>query len=136
MALNINSIKTKNVRAIGNRVLVTEMDFGEQKTKSGLIISSDDGQTRGVYPRWGKVFSKGPQNNDVYTVGQWVLVEHGRWTRGMKIELEELGEVEMRMVESESILAYSETKPDDVRIGSEYADGDSANIRPEDFGAN
>jgi co-chaperonin GroES (HSP10) len=136
MAINVNSIKTKKLRAIGNRVLVTDMEFGEQKTASGLIISSDDGQTRGVYPRWGKVYAKGPKNNDPYEKGQWILVEHGRWTRGMKIDIESEGEVEMRMVEAESILAYSETKPNDVRIGNEYSDGDSADIRPEDFGAN
>jgi co-chaperonin GroES (HSP10) len=136
MAINVNSIKTKKLRAIGNRVLVTDMEFGEQKTASGLIISSDDGQTRGVYPRWGKVYAKGPKNNDPYEKGQWILVEHGRWTRGMKIDIESEGEVEMRMVEAESILAYSETKPTDVRIGNEYGDGDSADIRPEDFGAN
>ena len=38
MALNINAVKSDSVRAVGNRVLVTDMYFGEQKTKSGLII--------------------------------------------------------------------------------------------------
>ena len=136
MAININSIKTDKLRAIGNRVLVTDMDFGEQKTASGLIISSDDGQTRGVYPRWGKVYSKGPENKDEYEIGHWILVEHGRWTRGMKLDITDVVEVEMRMVEAESVLAYAEDKPNDVRIGGEYADGDVATIRPEDFGAN
>ena len=55
-------------RAIGNRVLVTDMNFGEQKTQSGLIIASDDGKTRGIYPRWGKVYSKGPSNKEVYNL--------------------------------------------------------------------
>ena len=39
-----------SLTAIGNRVLVSHMDFGEQKTAGGLIISSDDGKTRGIYP--------------------------------------------------------------------------------------
>ena len=46
-------------RAVGNRVLVSDMYFGEQKTAGGLIINSDDGKVHGIYPRWGKVFSKG-----------------------------------------------------------------------------
>ena len=31
-------------RAVGNRVLVSDMYFGEQKTAGGLIINSDDGK--------------------------------------------------------------------------------------------
>lgn len=132
MSININNIKG-TPRAIGNRVLVTDMHFGDQTTASGLIIKSDDGTTRGVYPRWGKVYSKGPNNKDEYEVGQWILVEHGRWTRGIKLDTEEDGEIEIRMVEAESVLAYSDEKPSDVRIGSEYSDGEHATIDPSAF---
>lgn len=132
MALNINTIKG-TPRAIGNRVLVTDMYFGEQKTKGGIILNDDDGKTRGIYPRWGKVYSKGPDNKDDYEVGQWILVEHGRWTRSIKIDTEEDGEIEIRMIEAESILAYSDEKPESVQIGAEYADGEHATIDPSSF---
>jgi len=102
--------------AIKDRVIVSDMHFGEQKTKSGLIIQDDNGTSRGIYPRWGKVYCKGPTNNDVYNVGDWVLVEHGRWTRGVDLE-DEGQELTVRMVEAESILAYSEEKPQDVMMG-------------------
>ena len=134
MTQNINAIKTGSLRAVGNRVLVTDMNFGEQKTASGLIIGSDDGKERGIYPRWAKVYAKGPKNNDPYEVGEWILIEHGRWTRGMKIETSE-GEIEVRMVEAESILAMADEKPNDVYIGTTTDHGGSVNIRPEDFGA-
>jgi len=116
------------IKAINNRVLVSHMHFGEQTTKSGLIIKTDDGTTRGIYPRWGKVYDKGPRNEDAYKVGDWVLVEHGRWTRGV-----ELDDITIRMVEAESILAYSETKPEDVQIGAEYSDGEHATVDPSSF---
>jgi|TARA_B110000305_G_C19311354_1_gene574134 co-chaperonin GroES (HSP10) len=117
MAININTIKSNGLRAIGNRVLVTDMHFGEQTTQSGLIISSDDGTERGIYPRWAKVLHKGPENNDTYDIGHWILIEHGRWTRGMNIEVE--GEqLEVRMVETESVLAYANEKPDGLTIGA------------------
>ena len=116
------------IKAINNRVLVSHMHFGEQTTKSGLIIKTDDGTTRGIYPRWGKVYDKGPSNKDAYKVGDWVLVEHGRWTRGV-----ELDDITIRMVEAESILAYSETKPEDVQIGAEYSDGEHATVDPSSF---
>jgi len=132
MAVNINNIKANGLRAIGNRVLVSDMYFGEQKTAGGIIIGDDDGKTRGIYPRWGKVYNKGPDNKDEYEIGQWILVEHGRWTRGMKIEIEGQ-EVELRMVEAESVLAYSDDKPDSVQIGAEYADGEHATVDPSDF---
>jgi len=133
MAINVNSIKTKKLRAIGNRVLVTDMEFGEQKTASGLIISSDDGQTRGVYPRWGKVYAKGPKNNDPYEKGQWILVEHGRWTRAMKVQSNGDAAIEIRMVDASNILATSDKRPEGAVIGAEYADGEHATVNPQDF---
>lgn len=133
MSINIDPIKVNKLRAVGNRVLVKDMHFGEQKTASGLIINNDDGKTRGIYPRWGKVYNKGPDNNDDYKVGDWILVEHGRWTRGIKIETPEDGKIEVRMVEAESVLAYSDEKPSDVYIGAEYSDGQAATIDPSSF---
>jgi len=131
MAVNVNTIEGKP-EAIGNRVLVTDMHFGEQKTESGIVLKNDDGQTRGIYPRWAKVYSKGPDNHDEYTIGQWVLVEHGRWTRGFILD-DGTGEAEYRMVETESILAYADEKPDDTQIGNEYTDGQEATVDPSLF---
>lgn len=131
MAINLNTIYGK-VRAVGNRVLVTDMYFGEQKTASGLIIGNDDGKTRGIYPRWAKVYAKGPDNKDEYDIGHWILIEHGRWTRAMNIDDGD-GEKEIRMVEAESILAYSDEKPGGITLGKEYVDGQGVDIRPEDF---
>jgi co-chaperonin GroES (HSP10) len=130
--MSINPVKAKSLRAVGNRVLVTDMYFGEQKTASGLIIGNDDGKTRGIYPRWAKVYAKGPDNNDEFHVGHWILIEHGRWTRGITIDTGE-GDFEIRMVEAESILAYSEEKPNDVYIGAEYSDGQSVTVDPSSF---
>ena len=106
------------VTPIHDDVLGYNMHFGEQKTKSGLIISDDNGKTRGIYPRWGRVYAKGPDNNDDYEVNHWILVEHGRWTRAIEIENEH-GTFDIRMIEAESVLAYSEEKPEDVYIGQE-----------------
>lgn len=131
MAQNINTIKG-TVRAKGEDVLVSDMHFGEQKTAGGLIISNDDGQTRGIYPRWARVYSKGPDNKDDFQVGDWILVMHGRWTRAVKVETPD-GEIEIRKVELESILATSDEKPQGLQIGAEYADGEHATIDPTSF---
>lgn len=133
--MGVQTTKIKGTpRPVGNRVLVTDMYFGEQKTASGLIITSDDGKTRGIYPRWAKVYAKGPDNKDEFDVGHWILIEHGRWTRGFDVETPD-GEFTIRMVEAESILGWSEEKPDEgVRIGAEYGDASPPTTsRAEDF---
>ena len=132
MAQNYTAIKG-TPRAIGEEVLVVDMHFGEQTTASGLILKSDDGNTRGIYPRWGRVYSKGPNNKDEFEVGDWILVSHGRWTRSLKIETDTDGEIEMRKVELESILAYSKEKPSGIQIGAEFTDGEHATIDPSSF---
>lgn len=132
MALNINTI-TGSLRPIGNRVIVENMYFGEQKTKAGLIITNDDGNVRGIYPRWGQVYAKGPENKDDYSVGDWILIEHGRWTRSVKINDGE-NEKELRMIETESILGWSKTKPEDVILGkSSVADFAANKITADAF---
>ena len=130
MATNLHTIQG-DLTPVKNRVLVRDMYFGEQKTAGGIIISNDDGTTRGIYPRWTKVYAKGPTNNDDYNNGDWILVEHGRWTRGVKINNGN-EEIELRMVEAESVLAVSEERPSDAIIGKEYSDG-PVDIRPEEF---
>ena len=103
---------------IKNRVIVSDMHFGEQIRKSGLILTGDDGTSRGIYPRWCKVHAKGPENEDEYSVGDWILVEHGRWTRGVDID-EGNGERTLRMVEAESIMGWSKEPPTDTQMAVE-----------------
>ncbi len=126
MSLTLNPLKG-TLRPIKKNVLVSDMYFGEQTTRGGLIITNDDGTTRGIYPRWARVHSKGPENDEPYQIGDWVLIEHGRWTRSVKID-EGAGEKELRMIDIDAILMWSDTKPDDVFIGNEYANGSTATI--------
>ena len=121
------------IRAIQDDVIICDMDFGEIKTASGIVLRSDDGQAHGVKPRWGRVYRVGPKQTDVKE-GEWILVEHGRWSRKVKIRDSE-GEKEIQKVEVKSILAACDYRPSDVYIGEEYGHGSSADIRPEDFGA-
>jgi co-chaperonin GroES (HSP10) len=100
---------------IRDHVIVEEMEFGEQISKGGIIIQSDDGKTMGVKPRWGKVYAVGHKNHDV-KVGDWVLIEHGRWTRGMNVEDEDGKMRVLRRVDKDAIMITSHTKPGDVYV--------------------
>jgi co-chaperonin GroES (HSP10) len=131
--VHLQSSKGK-LSAIGDKILVSHMDFGEQKTAGGLIISSDNGKTRGIYPRWAKVYDVGPSNKDGIMIGDWILIEHGRWTRSILITDDNGQDLEVRMVENESILLVSDEKPnEELRIGAEYADGEHATVDPSAF---
>jgi len=109
----MNVVKGK-LKPLRDNVLVTDMSFEEQKTASGIIIQSDDGKTHGVKPRWARVWAIGPDQTDVQ-VGDWIYVEHGRWTRGITVE-EEGKQFVIRRVDTNSILLQSTEKPNDVYI--------------------
>ena len=119
------------INPIQDNVLVSDMYFGEQTTEGGLIISDDDGKTRGIYPRWGKVYKKGPNNKDPFEVGQWILVEHGRWSRGFRIN-DGNGEKTLRLIDRKSVLLYSDKKPTGAQLGKEFSDG-PVSISPDTF---
>jgi co-chaperonin GroES (HSP10) len=115
---NINPHKISSLRPLHKDVIVEDMNFDEQKTSSGIILRSDNGKQHGIHPRWGKVYAVGPEQIDV-KVGQWILVEHGRWTRGIKIEDSE-GEKMVRKIDTACMLMVSDEEPTgDVLIGEE-----------------
>ena len=99
-----------DIKPLKKRVLVSDMHFGETKTKGGIILSDDDGSESGIHPRWGKVYAIGDQQEDV-KVGEWVMVAHGRWSRGFKIKKKGV-ELEVRMIDENDILLVSDDEPD------------------------
>ena len=130
MANNFD-VKQITVRAIRDDVLVSGMEMGEQTTAAGIVIQSDDGKAHGVKPRWAQVYKVGPKQEAIKE-GQWVLIEHGRWTRKIKIDDGD-GIKEIQKVETKSIMAVADEKPNDFYIGQEFSNGSSLNINPEDF---
>jgi co-chaperonin GroES (HSP10) len=113
----MSKVKGK-IQPLNKNVLVTDMSFDEQKTASGIIIRSDDGKSHGVKPRWCRVWAVGPEQQNI-EVGKWVLVEHGRWTRGVILVTEEGEEITIRRIDPEAILLEADEKPNDVYIGQE-----------------
>jgi co-chaperonin GroES (HSP10) len=120
------------VRPLSKDLLVINMDMGEMTTSGGIVIQSDDGKAHGVKPRWAQVYKVGSECGINVKEGQWILIEHGRWTRKIKIDDGE-SEKEFQKVEVKSIIAVADEKPNDFYIGQEFSNGDSMNIKPEDF---
>ena len=115
--MSLDPIKCQ-LRAIKEDVLAYNMDMGDQVTNAGIVIQSDNGKAHGVKPRWCQVYKVGPEQKK-FKPGQWILVEHGRWTRGIKIEDDE-GEKVVRRIDTNCMMMVSDEQPaDDVMIGRE-----------------
>jgi co-chaperonin GroES (HSP10) len=93
-----------------DKVFVSDMNFGDQKTNSGLIIRSTDGKSSGIVPRWGRVWSVGSTQTDV-KVGEWILIEHGRWTRTVEVENDDGSILKVRMIDNDAIMLVSDHQP-------------------------
>lgn len=101
----------KNIRALKDHILVADMNFQARRTSGGIQLLDDDGRTAGIRPRWARVYATGPEQQDVQ-VGQWILVAHGRWTRGVDVE-DANGKHTIRRVDNNDILLVSDTAPAD-----------------------
>lgn len=110
-----SKIKGKIV-PIRDNVLVTKMNFEERKTASGIVLPSDDGKSEGVRHRWCQVWAVGPEQTDV-KVGDWILMEHGRWTRGITVEDDNGEDIVIRRIDTKAILMVTDEDPGDNTYG-------------------
>jgi len=103
---------TGNIIPLGDKIFVSDMEFGAQKTSTGIYIPSANGKSAGISPRWGKVWAIGSEQTDV-KIGEWILVEHGRWTRTVEYENADGSITELRMVDSDAIMMVTDEQPAD-----------------------
>lgn len=102
-------IKITELRALTDHVLVSDMNFKERVLSSGIQLLNDDGRGAGIRPRWAKIYAIGPEQKELKE-GQWILVSHGRWTRGVTIE-DKSGEVTIRRIDPADVLLVSDEEP-------------------------
>ena len=98
---------------IHDKVIVTDLERGEQKTKAGMIIMDDStvaAGERGIRPRWARVYAVGPEQKDV-SVGEWILLEHGRWTLGQDLTDENSETTRIWLADHEAILPVADEVP-------------------------
>lgn len=111
LAFEPHQIRREQLRPLNDAVIVSDMVFDERITTGGIIILNDNGTGRGIRPRWAEIYAVGPDQQDV-SVGQWILVSHGRWTRGIDIE-DESGKRTLRRVDPKDILLVSDEPQQD-----------------------
>lgn len=107
--------KIKSLQPLGSTVIVCDMKFDVRISNGGILLPNDDMKSSGIRPRWAKVYAVGPEQKDI-KVGEYILISHGRWTRGLKIEDQE-GEKTIRKVDINDILLISNEPMDDETMG-------------------
>jgi hypothetical protein len=61
-------------------------------------------------------------------VGEWILIEHGRWTRTIELEEEDGSITELRRVETNAIMMSADERPGDVDIRHTIGAGSNVNF--------
>tara|TARA_Y100000816_G_C26092568_1_gene577602 strand:+ start:1637 stop:1933 length:297 start_codon:yes stop_codon:yes gene_type:complete len=93
-------------RPLKGKMVAKLVDKGERVTQDGIIILDDDGKEQGIRHRWFQVKQTHPEETEDVKPGDYVLVEHGRWTR--KIQLQDQ---EFWIIESKGIMAKNDYLP-------------------------
>lgn len=101
--------KISKLVPIKDNVLVRDMNFSGRQLSSGIVLLGDDATTAGIRPRWARVYAIGPEQKEILP-GQWVYIEHGRWSRGIEVEIDD-EKFTIRRVDPKSIIFVSDEEP-------------------------
>ena len=112
MPANVYFKLDRDVSPLKDHILVHNMEQGEKLTKGGILIPDDNGKNSGIRPRWCQVYKVGA-NIDYVKEGEWILVEHGRWTFGIPMELDGT-EFYIQRVDVDGILLAQPEKPNTI----------------------
>jgi co-chaperonin GroES (HSP10) len=104
---------TGKITPLRDNVIVSDMNFGDIRTASGILVPTANGKTQGIHPRWARVWAIGEKQQHVQ-VGDWILIEHGRWSRTVEVENEDGSITEVRMVDNNAIMMVSAEQPADM----------------------
>lgn len=105
----------QSIRPLKGKVLVHNIEGGEQRTKGGIILRDDNGKDHGIRQRWAQVYAVGPDITDVKP-GEWCLIKHGRWSRGVPLNTgKEI--ITVRQVDwPDAILVVTDQPPNGISV--------------------
>jgi co-chaperonin GroES (HSP10) len=121
LAFEPHKIPRDNFRPIGAHIIVSDMKFEHRITNGGILLPNDDMKSAGIRPRWAQIYAIGSEyDGGELVVGDWILISHGRWTRGIDIE-DESGKKTLRRVDPNDILMVSDQyMPDETMSDMVY----------------
>ena len=120
LAFEPHKITKDSLRPIQDWIVVTNMKFEERRTRGGIILLNDDAKSTGIRPRWCQIYKFGLDYKGDLKEGDWILVSHGRWTRGIEVE-DETGKKTLRRVDPNDILIVSDEPMDDETLSDKVS---------------
>jgi len=109
------------MKPLDGRVIVHNMEKGERMIGK-IILRDDNSSSRGIRARWAQVFKVGEGIDDIKE-GQWILIEHGRWSRALDfndVADKTSQEYVLHRVDYPSgVLAVSDEAPEGFTLGVE-----------------
>lgn len=117
------------IKAYKGKVIVTSIEKGERKTSAGIVLGNDDGKSEGIRTRWAKVYSVGEGVIGIEP-GNWIALNHGRWTRGINHEGETLYMIDY----PSGVIAVSDSDEcPEFTFQSQASSAKGHTFRPEEF---
>lgn len=116
MSTKTQPIKITVFEPMPGKIFVTELEEGMRLTRGGIIMVDDNMKEHGIKPRWAKVWKVGADVDEV-SPGEWVLVEHGRWTLRIPLEVND-EPIDVWMIEPSAMIIVSDSEEaptDDLR---------------------
>jgi len=107
--LQAEPIRASGLRLLRDTILVTDLESGIRRSAGGILIPDDNMKNQGIRARWCKAWRVGPDAKNIEP-GNWLLVEHGRWTLGIDLVI---GDEEVRVwsVEYRSVMMATDVPP-------------------------
>ena len=105
----------RKIKPTHKNILVTDMEFNERISHHGIILPNDDMKSVGIRPRWCRVVAVGHEQKDVKP-NEYILVAHGRWTRGIDFTDAEGKTVTVRLVDPKDVLLSADELPHDTTV--------------------
>ena len=108
LAFEPHTISKDKFKPIGAHIIVSDMKFEQRITHGGILLPNDDMKSAGIRPRWAQIYAIGSEyNGGELEIGNWILISHGRWTRGIDIK-DETGKKTLRRVDPNDILMVAD----------------------------
>ena len=87
-----------------------ELPGAMRKSKGGVLLTEGQQSEDFVRARWFVVAHVGPKQKEI-SVGQYVLVSHGRWSRGLDLDGTHIEEDKLFLLDNNELLMVSDDYP-------------------------
>lgn len=101
----MNYLDIKNneqIKPLKDTLWITNLQHGLAK-KGYVFIPDDNMKKTGIKPRYAQIYAVADNLKDIFKVGEWVLIDHGNWTRAMYIKGKDNKDIEVHLVPKASV---------------------------------